>query len=82
MLIQRTDAMTLVHSFWSDSYLFLLRAQVMKKGTEKEVSATTGFITRQLMMFISIYYVPLHLVLGRPHTITVLVLPYLLFHFF
>ncbi|KAL8513267.1 hypothetical protein ACS0TY_019462 [Phlomoides rotata] len=34
------------------------------------------------MMFISIYYVPLHLALGRPHTITVLALPYLLFHFF
>nr|YP_010898845.1 hypothetical chloroplast RF1 [Ripogonum elseyanum]WHM50109.1 hypothetical chloroplast RF1 [Ripogonum elseyanum] len=64
------------------SYLFLLRARVMEEGTEKEVSATTGFITGQLMMFISIYYAPLHLALGRPHTITVLVLPYLLFHFF
>ena len=40
------------------------------------------FITGQLMMFISIYYAPLHLALGRPHTITVLALPYLLFHFF
>ncbi|KAL5555826.1 hypothetical protein UlMin_038062 [Ulmus minor] len=30
------------------------------------------------MMFISIYYVPLHLALGRPHTIIVLALPYLL----
>nr|QXI89115.1 hypothetical protein RF1 [Sinogentiana souliei] len=64
------------------SYLFLLRAQVMEEVTEKEVSATTGFITGQLMMFISIYYVPLHRALGRPHTITVLALPYLLFHFF
>nr|YP_009234782.1 hypothetical chloroplast RF1 [Sabia yunnanensis]AMD08499.1 hypothetical chloroplast RF1 [Sabia yunnanensis] len=64
------------------SYLFLLRARVMEEGTEKEVSSTTGFITGQLMMFISIYYAPLHLALGRPHTITVLVLPYLLFHFF
>ncbi|KAK9660340.1 hypothetical protein RND81_O227600, partial [Saponaria officinalis] len=64
------------------SYLFLLRAQVMEEGTEKKVSATTGFIMGQLMMFISIYYTPLHLVLGRPHTITVLALPYLLFHFF
>ncbi|XP_048226329.1 uncharacterized mitochondrial protein AtMg00370-like [Ricinus communis] len=67
------------------SYLFLLRAQVMREGeegTEKKVSATTGFITGQLMMFISIYYAPLHLALGRPHTITVLALPYLLFHFF
>ncbi|KAJ0805969.1 hypothetical protein HanPI659440_Chr02g0084341 [Helianthus annuus] len=49
---------------------------------EKKVSATTGFITGQLIMFISIYYAPLHLALGRPHTITVLALPYLLFHFF
>nr|QYK18628.1 hypothetical protein Ycf1 [Octomeria grandiflora] len=64
------------------SYLFLLRARVMEEGTEKEVSATTGFIAGQLMMFISIYYAPLHLALGRPHTITFLVLPYLLFHFF
>ena len=67
------------------SYLFLLRSQVMEEGeegTEKKVSATTGFITGQLIMFISIYYAPLHLALGRPHTITVLALPYLLFHFF
>nr|QIQ27654.1 hypothetical chloroplast RF19 [Diodia virginiana] len=64
------------------SYLFLLRAQFMEEGAEKKVSATTGFITGQLMMLISIYYAPLHLALGRPHTITVLALPYLLFHFF
>nr|QXI89188.1 hypothetical protein RF1 [Gentiana aristata] len=64
------------------SYLFLLRAQVMQEITEKEVSATSGFITGQFMMFISIYYAPLHQALGRPHTITVLTLPYLLFHFF
>nr|YP_010492794.1 Ycf1 protein [Faberia sinensis]UWM95309.1 Ycf1 protein [Faberia sinensis] len=67
------------------SYLFLLRAHVMEEGeegTEKKVSATTGFFTGQLIMFISIYYAPLHLALGRPHTITVLALPYLLFHFF
>ncbi|KAL3648335.1 RNA polymerase [Castilleja foliolosa] len=57
-------------------------SRVMEEGTEKKVSATTGFITGQLMMFISIYYAPLHLALGRPHTITVLALPYLLFHFF
>nr|YP_010620436.1 hypothetical chloroplast RF1 [Cicca acida]WAX37412.1 hypothetical chloroplast RF1 [Cicca acida]WJJ69830.1 hypothetical chloroplast RF1 [Cicca acida] len=64
------------------SYLFLLRARVIEEGTEKKVSATTGFITGQLITLISIYYGPLHLALGRPHTITVLALPYLLFHFF
>ncbi|GJV99175.1 retrovirus-related pol polyprotein from transposon TNT 1-94 [Tanacetum coccineum] len=46
------------------SYLFLLRAHVMEEGTEKKVSATTGFITGQLIMFISIYYAPLHLALA------------------
>nr|YP_010457586.1 hypothetical protein RF1 [Microtropis osmanthoides]UUA68807.1 hypothetical protein RF1 [Microtropis osmanthoides] len=64
------------------SYLFLLRARVMEEGDEKKVSATTGLITGQLMMFISIHYVPLYLALDRPHTITVLALPSLLFHFF
>nr|YP_010158566.1 hypothetical protein RF1 [Xylia xylocarpa]QRG30673.1 hypothetical protein RF1 [Xylia xylocarpa] len=64
------------------SYLFLLRARVMEEETEKKVSATTGFFMGQLMMFISIYYAPLHLALGRPHTITVIALFYLLFHFF
>nr|WHS26050.1 Ycf1 protein [Euphorbia nutans] len=67
------------------SYLFLLRAWFIEEGeegTEKKLAATTGFITGQLMMFISIYYAPLHLALGRPHTITVLALPYLFFHFF
>nr|YP_009995713.1 hypothetical protein RF1 [Haymondia wallichii]QNQ64576.1 hypothetical protein RF1 [Haymondia wallichii]UZA65237.1 hypothetical protein RF1 [Haymondia wallichii]UZA65404.1 hypothetical protein RF1 [Haymondia wallichii]UZA65488.1 hypothetical protein RF1 [Haymondia wallichii] len=64
------------------SYLFLLRARLVEEGTEKKISATTGFITGQLIMFISIYYAPLHLALGRPHTITVIALPYLLFQFF
>nr|YP_009657396.1 hypothetical chloroplast RF1 [Medicago monspeliaca]QCO74373.1 hypothetical chloroplast RF1 [Medicago monspeliaca] len=63
------------------SYLFLIRARVMDKGTETEIAATTGFITGQLMMFISIYYAPLHLALIRPHTITGLTLPYLFFNF-
>ncbi|MBA0779803.1 hypothetical protein Gotri_004008, partial [Gossypium trilobum] len=48
-----------------------------EEGTKKRVSATTGFIASQLMMFISIYYVPLHLALGKPHTIIVLALPIL-----
>nr|YP_010500018.1 hypothetical chloroplast RF19 [Yoania amagiensis]UWT59968.1 hypothetical chloroplast RF19 [Yoania amagiensis] len=65
------------------SYIFLIRDRViMEEVTEKEASATTGFIAGQLMMFISIYYAPLHLALDRPHTITVLVLPYLLLHLF
>nr|YP_009166744.1 hypothetical chloroplast RF19 [Tanaecium tetragonolobum]ALB78312.1 hypothetical chloroplast RF19 [Tanaecium tetragonolobum] len=64
------------------SYLLLLRVQLIEKGTEKKVSATTGFIMGQLMVFISTYYAPLHLALNRPHTIIVLPVPYILFHFF
>nr|YP_010513515.1 hypothetical protein Ycf1 [Cleobulia coccinea]UXL85086.1 hypothetical protein Ycf1 [Cleobulia coccinea] len=61
------------------SYLFLIQARVMEEETEKKISATTGFITGQLMMFISIYYVPFHLALGRPHTITAIAILYLFF---
>nr|YP_009450103.1 hypothetical chloroplast RF1 [Burmannia championii]ANK36300.1 hypothetical chloroplast RF1 [Burmannia championii] len=64
------------------SYLFLLRTRVMEEGTEKEISATTGFIMGQFIMFVSIYYAPLYSTLNRPHTITILVIPYLFFHFF
>nr|VDD24713.1 unnamed protein product [Brassica rapa] len=53
-----------------------------RRRNREERSATTTTIAGQLMMFISIYYAPLHLALGRPHTITVLALPYLFFHFF
>nr|YP_010620593.1 hypothetical chloroplast RF1 [Phyllanthus niruri]WAX37484.1 hypothetical chloroplast RF1 [Moeroris amara]WAX37738.1 hypothetical chloroplast RF1 [Phyllanthus niruri] len=53
------------------SYLFLLRARVIEEGTEKKVSATTGFISGQLITLISIYYPPLHLALGKPHTIKI-----------
>nr|UPX04731.1 photosystem I assembly protein Ycf1 [Nymphaea glandulifera] len=63
------------------SYLLLLRTRVMKEGSEKEVSATTAFIMGQFIVFISTYYPPLYLALSRPHTLTVLVIPYLLFHF-
>ncbi|RYR37867.1 hypothetical protein Ahy_A09g042779 [Arachis hypogaea] len=35
----------------------------MQEGTEKKLSATAGFITGQLIMFISIYYAPLRYLL-------------------
>ena len=53
----------------------------MQEGSEMKESATTGFIMGQLMMFVSIYCMPLHLGLGRPHTITFLALPYPFFTF-
>nr|YP_009141464.1 hypothetical chloroplast RF19 [Lathyrus tingitanus]AIL55990.1 hypothetical chloroplast RF19 [Lathyrus tingitanus] len=63
------------------SYLFLIRARVMEKGSETEIAATTGFLTGRVMMFISIYYAPLHLSLNRPHTLTYLTIPYLFFNY-
>ncbi|KAL5053361.1 hypothetical protein RYX36_034043 [Vicia faba] len=33
------------------SYLFLLQGQILGKGSETKISATTGFITGQLMIF-------------------------------
>nr|YP_009522740.1 ycf1 [Vicia sepium]AXQ37221.1 ycf1 [Vicia sepium] len=63
------------------SYLFLIRGQCLGDSSETKISATTGFITGQLLMFISIYYAPFHLALNRPHTITVLTIPYVFFNF-
>lgn len=54
----------------------------MEEGTEKEILVTTIFIIGQLMMLILIYYASLYLANDRPHTITILIVPYLLFHFF
>nr|QUB07498.1 hypothetical chloroplast RF1 [Limonium bicolor] len=69
------------------SYFLLIRAIATEKekgreGTVKRVAATTGFIMGQLIMLLSIYSKPLYLLLGRPHTITALTLPYLFVHLF
>nr|YP_010268502.1 hypothetical protein RF1 [Pseudocodon convolvulaceus]YP_010268518.1 hypothetical protein RF1 [Pseudocodon convolvulaceus]QTZ17979.1 hypothetical chloroplast RF19 [Pseudocodon vinciflorus]QTZ17995.1 hypothetical chloroplast RF19 [Pseudocodon vinciflorus]UIG86710.1 hypothetical protein RF1 [Pseudocodon convolvulaceus]UIG86726.1 hypothetical protein RF1 [Pseudocodon convolvulaceus] len=58
------------------SYLFLILEE-----TEKRVAVITGLIMGQLVRFISIYNAPLHRLLGRPHTITLLFVPYLLVYF-
>nr|YP_010471505.1 hypothetical protein RF1 [Gastrodia angusta]UVG40844.1 hypothetical protein RF1 [Gastrodia angusta] len=64
------------------SFVFLLRSRVLEEGTEKEVSATTGFIAGQLLNFLSIYYTPIYKTLERPHLITILVIPYIFFILF
>nr|GEU51108.1 hypothetical protein [Tanacetum cinerariifolium] len=52
---KREVVMILKSFLLGTSYLFLLQAHVMEEGTEKKVSATTGFIMGQLIMFILIY---------------------------
>ena len=64
------------------SYFLLIRAiaterQKGRQGNVKRVAATTGFIMGQLIILLSIYSKPLYLLLGRPHIITALTLPYL-----
>nr|YP_011033853.1 hypothetical protein RF1 [Gueldenstaedtia verna]WRI15654.1 hypothetical protein RF1 [Gueldenstaedtia verna] len=62
------------------SYLFLLRARFMymEKGgenqIEKQVAATAGYFTGQLLMLTAIFYEPIHLALNRPHSLAVLIL--------
>nr|UKO32306.1 hypothetical chloroplast RF19 [Evolvulus alsinoides]UKO32318.1 hypothetical chloroplast RF19 [Evolvulus alsinoides] len=67
------------------SFLFLLRARVMEEEetAKVQIAAITGaFITGQLVIFISIYYVPLYLALSRPITISALTLLLLSTSFF
>ncbi|CAN6453971.1 unnamed protein product [Victoria cruziana] len=43
------------------------------EGSKKEVSTTTTFFMGQFIVFISTYYLPLHLALSRCHTLTILI---------
>ncbi|KAL6514448.1 Ycf1p [Orobanche minor] len=52
-----------------------------EESSNKQLAATTGFIMGQLIMFISIYYAPLHLTLDIAHALTAMTVPYLLLHF-
>nr|YP_009407378.1 component of inner membrane protein import complex [Aldrovanda vesiculosa]ASA46291.1 component of inner membrane protein import complex [Aldrovanda vesiculosa] len=58
------------------SYLLLFLVQVREKEIDKRSAAVSGVIMGQLIMQISIYYRPLHRVLGKPHILTLLILPY------
>jgi len=73
----------LITFFIKISYLFLLQAWGIKEGTKKkDISNNKFFYYGELMIFILIYYVTLHLSLSRPHTIVILDLLYLVLHFF
>jgi hypothetical protein len=41
----------------------------------------SGSITGQLIVFLSMYYSPIYAALWKPHAITLLVIPYMFFHF-
>jgi hypothetical protein len=42
----------------------------------------SGSITRQLIVYLSIYYSPIYATLWKPHAINLLVVSYMFFHFY
>nr|QWL15999.1 hypothetical chloroplast RF19 [Plantago crassifolia]QWL16019.1 hypothetical chloroplast RF19 [Plantago crassifolia] len=63
------------------SFLFLSQALAREEAIEKKAATMSGTLMGQLIMFISIFYAPLHLVLGQSNTLSVLSLSYLLLNF-
>nr|YP_007476398.1 Ycf1 [Trithuria inconspicua]YP_007476418.1 Ycf1 [Trithuria inconspicua]CCJ32565.1 Ycf1 [Trithuria inconspicua]CCJ32585.1 Ycf1 [Trithuria inconspicua] len=66
----------------SPAYLFFIRSILIKKTDKEEVAAVTGFVVGNLIVFMAIYFLPIHVALGRPHVFTLLPLPYLCSHYF
>nr|YP_010291669.1 hypothetical protein RF1 [Scleria parvula]YP_010291686.1 hypothetical protein RF1 [Scleria parvula]ULQ67676.1 hypothetical protein RF1 [Scleria parvula]ULQ67693.1 hypothetical protein RF1 [Scleria parvula] len=62
------------------SYFFLMQTRVMEEESEKDIASTTGFVVGQLMMFVSVFYLPMHLALMQPYTIYILVGLYFFVH--
>nr|AND48356.1 hypothetical protein RF1 [Eosphagnum rigescens] len=63
------------------SQILSIRAFLLE-GKLSGTAAVSGLIMGQLIIFLSIYYSPLYIILVKPHTVTLLVLPYILFHWY
>lgn len=63
------------------SQILSIRAFLIE-GTLSGTVAISGLILGQLIIFLSIYYSPLYRILIKPHTVTLLVLPYILFYWY
>jgi len=63
------------------SQILSIRAFLLE-GNLSGIIAASGLILGQLIVFSSIYYSPLYIILLKPHTITLLVLPYILFYWY
>nr|BDW36434.1 Component of TIC complex [Barbula unguiculata] len=63
------------------SQIISIRAFLLE-GNLSGTVAISGLILGQLLIFLSIYYSPLYIILVKPHTITLLVLPYILFYWY
>nr|QWW92677.1 hypothetical protein [Schistidium sp. 49138] len=63
------------------SQILSIRAFLLE-GNLSGTVAISGLILGQLLIFLSIYYSPLYILLIKPHTVTLLVLPYILFYWY
>nr|BCX55418.1 Component of TIC complex [Scopelophila cataractae] len=63
------------------SQILSIRAFLLE-GNLSGTVALSGVILGQLVIFLSIYYSPFYIILLKPHTITLLVLPYILFYWY
>lgn len=51
-------------------------------GNLSGIAASTGSMTGQLLLFLSIFRSPLYVLMVKPHVMTVLIVPYMLFYWF
>lgn len=63
------------------SQILSIRAFLLE-GNLSGTVALSGLILGQLIIFLSIYYSPFYILLIKPHTVTLLVLPYILFYWY
>jgi hypothetical protein len=52
------------------------------EGNLSGTTVVSSLIIGQLIIFLSKYYSPLYMILVKPHTVTLLVLPYILFYWY
>ena len=52
------------------------------EGSDFDVLSTTGFVVGQLMLFASVYYLPMHMMLRKPYRMALLLGLYLFSQFF
>jgi threonine/homoserine/homoserine lactone efflux protein len=63
------------------SQILCIRAFLLE-GNLSGTVAISGLVLGQLIIFLSIYYSPLYIILIKPHIVTLLVLPYILFYWY
>nr|YP_010576401.1 hypothetical protein RF1 [Angiopteris fokiensis]UZN43942.1 hypothetical protein RF1 [Angiopteris fokiensis] len=63
------------------SQIFSIRSFLLE-GNLGGTVAVSGLMIGQLLIYLSIYFSPLYILLVKPHLITLLVLPYMFFHWF